>query len=82
MSLGNLGHWKESWRAGGDVRFSPGRHLLTNANSRLSGQARTNDWGSPTAKPRERGRWTHEVIRPMMYGPEKSWVNDLRQDLA
>lgn len=48
--------------------------------ARLSGQARKNDWGSPTVEPGERGLWTHEVIPPVMYGPEKSWVNDLLQD--
>lgn len=79
-SLVKLGHWKERWRAGGDVGSHSGAICSLMQTARLSGQARKNDWGSPTTEPRERGLWTHEVIPPVMYGPEKSWVNDLLQD--
>lgn len=79
----------EAWvtgRRGGEWEVTsashPGAICSLTQTPRLSGQARTNDWGRPATKPGERGRRTHEVIRPMMYGPEKSWVNDLRQGPA
>lgn len=39
--------------SGGDACVSLKSHLLTNANPRLSGRARTNDWAAPPPRPGE-----------------------------